>query len=200
MQELYSNYAGGNPELDPQQTITYEVGVDHRFSSRVSGGIAFFYNDVSDLIFRRDYNDETIYINVDDAVYQGFEVSLDMNPLDNLFTGLNYTYLSTLDEETDRELAERPRHRVNADVRYRFGFGLTASVQGSYTQRQFDQNRRKLPDFFLLGARLAQDIPITDRVDTTLFVEGSNLTDVNYDQDNGPEPGRMYRAGLAFRF
>lgn len=200
MKELYSNYGGGNPDLDPQQTIAYEIGADHTFNSRFSGSIAYFYNDVSDLIHQKTINSEKIYVNVDDAVFQGVEISLDMKLVESLYTGLNYTYLSTLDRETDQALPGRPRHKLNMDVRYLFPFGLTADVQGSYTQRQYDDDGRKLPDFFLLNARLAQKISLTGKVDTTLFVEGSNLTDKNYEQGSGPEPGRMYRAGLALRF
>ena len=205
MKELFSNYKGGNPDLDPQQTIAYEVGVEHWFSSRVSGSMAYFYNDVTDLIDERTFDEGTedeldVYVNIDEARYQGVEAALDMSLTDSLYAGMSYTYLSTKDKETGREMPYTPRHKVNLDLRYRFPFGLTASVQGSYTQRQFDEDRRKLPDFFLLGARLAQDISITDTVRTTLFVEGSNIMDKDYQEDSGPEPGRMYRAGLAVRF
>ncbi len=202
LKELYSGYAGGNPTLETQTAIAYEIGADHSFNSIFSGSIAYFYNDISDLIDRRDVGGEMMYINVDDAVYQGVEVSLDMYLTENFFAGANYTYLSTIDEETDSALPFRPRHKVNLDLRYQFPIGLTANVQGSYTQRQFDDDdpARKLPDFFLLNARLDQKISLVNKLDTTVFVEGSNLTDVNYDEGSGPEPGRMYSAGLALKF
>ena len=202
MKELYSGYAGGNPDLDTQTTIAYEIGVDQRFNSRVQGSITYFYNDITDLIDRREVDGEMIYINVDDAVYQGVEVALNMNLTDSLSAGANYTYLSAQDKETDSALPFRPRHKVNLDIRYQFPFGLTANVQGAYTQRQFDDDdpARKLPDFFLLNARLDQKISLVSKLDTTIFVEGSNLTDLNYDEGSGPEPGRMYNAGLALRF
>ncbi|MFY9398729.1 MAG: TonB-dependent receptor, partial [Desulfomonilia bacterium] len=205
MKELFSNYKGGNPDLDPQKTIAYEIGVEHWFTSRISGSIAYFYNDVTDLIREVTFNEGTddeldVYVNIDEARYQGVEATLDMVLTDSLYAGMSYTYLSTKDKETGSDLPFTPRHKVDLDLRYRFPFGLTASVQGSYTQRQFDEDHRKMPDFFLLGARLAQDISITDTVRTTLFVEGSNLTDKDYQEDSGPEPGRMYRAGLAVRF
>jgi len=205
MKELYSGYAGGNPELNEQTTIAYEIGADHSFNSKITGSVVYFYNDIKDLIDRRTVDGDKIYINVDDAVYQGVEVALDMNLTDCLSAGANYTYLSTKDKETDRELPFRPRHKLNLDLRYLFPFGLTANIQGSYTQRQFDEDddgnlSRKLPDFFLLGARLDQKISLVSNLDTTVFVEGSNLTDVNYDEGSGPTPGRMYRAGLALKF
>jgi len=202
MKELYSNYAGGNPDLDEQTTIAYEIGADHSFGDKITGSVVYFYNDIKDLIDRKTVNDEKIYINVDDAVSQGVEVVLDMNVTDSLYAGANYTYLSTKDKETDRGLPYRPRHKLNLDLRYAFPFGLTANVQGSYTQRQFDDEdpARKLPDFFLLNARMEQKISLTQKIGTTLFVEGSNLTDLNYDEGSGPEAGRMYKAGLALKF
>ena len=201
--ELYSDMAGGNPDLDPQKTIAYEIGATHRFSDDLKGSIAYFYNDVDDLIERISVAGNRFYVNIGEARIQGVELALDMNITDNFWAGANYTYLSTKDKDADHELSERPRHKINVDLRYEFPFGLEADVQACYTQRQFDdvdENYRKFPDFFLLNTRLAQKLPKKWGVGSELFVQAKNITDKDYDEGQGPKPGRTFLAGMTLRY
>ena len=205
--ELYSSHAGGNPDLDPQEAITYEMGISHDFSETIQGTIAYFYNDIDDLINRiRDpATGDRVFVNVNEATIQGIEAGLDMDFSNGLWVHANYTYMSTKDESNeDRELEGRPRHRVNLDVRYRFFFGLSASVQASYTQRQYwfdaNDNWEKLPDYFLLNAKLVQDTGNIWGVGSELFIQGTNLTDLDYYELSGPEPGLNFLAGFTLRY
>ena len=205
--ELYSDHAGGNPDLDPQEAIAYELGFSHDFSETIKGTVAYFFNDIDDLIERVQdpASGDKVYVNVSEAKIQGVEVALEMNFSKSLQAYVNYTYMSTEDESNDnRELEGRPRHRINLDVRYRFPFGLSASVQTSYTQRQYwensDYNWKKLPDYFLLNARLAQDMSKAFGIDSELFVQGTNLTDLDYYEISGPEPGLNFLAGFTVRY
>jgi iron complex outermembrane receptor protein/outer membrane receptor for ferrienterochelin and colicins len=207
LKELYSEHAGGNPDLDPQEAIAYELGFSHNFSEIFKGSVAYFYNDIDDLIEQVEdpVSGEDIYVNVSEATIQGVEMALDMNFSKTLQAHANHTYMSTKDESNDdRELRGRPRHRINLDVRYRFPFGLSASVQASYTQRQYwedgDYNWKKLPDYFLLNARLAQDMSKICGIDSELFIQGTNLTDLDYYELNGPEPGLNFLAGFTVRY
>jgi outer membrane receptor protein involved in Fe transport len=204
--ELYSDHAGGNPDLDPQEAICYELGISHDFSETITGSVAYFYNDVDDLIERiRDpVSGDRVFVNVNEAKIQGVEADFDMSFSNGFWAHANYTYMSTEDSSNeDRELELRPRHRVNLDLRYDFPFGLSASAQGSYTQRQywFDSayNWIKVPDCFLLNARLAQDLGNFWGIDSELFIQGTNLTDKDYYEGNGPEPGRNFLVGLTLR-
>jgi outer membrane receptor protein involved in Fe transport len=204
--ELYSEHAGGNPDLDQQEAICYELGFSHDFSEIFKARFAYFYNDIDDLIEEVEdpVSGEDIFTNVSEATIQGVEVALDMYFSKNLQAHANYTYMSTEDESNDdRELEGRPRHRINLDIRYRFPFGLSASVQASYTQRQYWDDGgdwKKLPDYFLLNARLAQDMSKICGIDSELFIQGTNLTDLDYYELNGPEPGLNFLAGFTVRY
>lgn len=90
----------GQPSLDAQRTISYEVGLSHQFSERIAVNVTSYYRDISGLIGTRyyfpfvdgRYTGYTLYVNEDYANVKGFEVSLDIRP-DNYFSGgLNYTY------------------------------------------------------------------------------------------------------------
>ena len=129
LKELYSKHAGGNPNLDPQKTISYETGASHNFNESITCSLAYFYNDIDDMIERVERDSEKVYVNIGEARIQGIETTLDMRILDNLQAGINYTYLSTMDKENNHELEGRPRHRLNTDLRYRFPFGLSAYLQ-----------------------------------------------------------------------
>lgn len=210
LQELYSEYTGGNPDLDPQKTICYEVGAKHHFTSSIKGSISCFYNDIEDMIERERRANKSVYVNIGEACTQGVETTLDMNITDRFQVGVNYTYLSTEDKENDeRELEGRPRHRGNLDLRYQFPFGLSANLQASYTQRQFEyiydkktdiETTRKCPDFFLLNARISQKFGRLWGVGPELFLDVRNITDKNYDEGYGPMPGRNFLAGLTLRY
>ncbi len=200
LKELYSKMAGGNPDLDPQETIAYEIGVTHAFSDTISGSAAFFYNDIEDLIQRLRVGRDKFYVNVGQTKIEGFEAELSADVTDSFWVGVNYTYLHTEDKDNDRELEGRPRHRANLDMRYRFPFGLTSTVQLSYTMRQFyedyDYNWQQGPDFFLVNARLEQNLGEYWGVEGKAFVEVENLTDRDYTEGGYVEPGRNFLAGL----
>ena len=203
LKELYSEYAGGNPDLDPQKTICYEVGAEHHFTSSLKGSISYFYNDIDDMINQEKFAGEKVYVNIGEARMQGVETALDMNITDRFRVGANYTYLSTRDKNNDRELEGRPRHRLNLDFRYEFPFGLSAALQTSYTQRQFeyeDDETRKTPDFFLMNARISQNLGRLWGIGSEFFVEVSNVADIDYDEGHGPMPGKNFLAGLTLRY
>ena len=204
LKELYSTLSGGNPDLEPERTIAYEVGASHMFSKKISGDLAFFYHDINDLINTIKIERQKVYINIDEAVIYGVEADLTMTLSPELDAAINYTYLSTVDKSNnDRDLEGRPRHRVNFSLAYRFPFGLTADMQASYTNRQYWENDaykwEKLPDYFLLNAKLTQKLKKIGNMDSELFLQGSNLLDKDYYETNGPEPGLNVLAGITLR-
>lgn len=213
LKELFSDMVGGNPDLEPQQTTAYEIGLAHQFSPSIDGSVAYFYNDIKDLIYRDNIfqGQEKIsyYRNIGSSRIQGLETTLNADITTRLTAGFNYTYMITKDKETDRELEGRPRHRANLDLRYDFSCGLLVSAQGSYTQRQFytyKKNKRddgtwtKMPDYFLLNMRLEQQLPAVAGVDCKLFLQLDNLTDKNYINYDYLQPGRSFLVGMNAKF
>lgn len=206
LQELYSSMAGGNPTLRPQKTIAYEIGVTQMITERVTASLTFFYNDIEDLIDRiKDpVTKDKIYVNIGEARTQGIEFSVGADITDAFWAGLNYTYMSTKDKEAGRELEARPRHRANLDLRYRFPFGLTTTMQASYTQRQYyednDYNWVKGPDYFLLNARVEQVLGSKWGVEGRVYAEVQNITDKFYYESEHLTPGRTWLAGLSFKY
>ena len=203
LKELYSENAGGNPNLDPQKTISCEIGGSHIFNESIRCSMAYFYNDIDDMIESVERDNERVYVNIGETRIEGIEVAVNMRITNSLQAGINYTYLSTIDKESNREMEERPRHRLNTDIRYRFPFGLTAYLQTSYTQRQFEYDRdgekRKYPDFFLVNLGIDQNLGSFMGINSKLFARVKNITDKDYDEGH-PMPGMNFLAGLTMRY
>lgn len=90
----------GQPDLDAQRTVAYEIGISHQFTDRIAAHVVAYYKDVTGLIgtryyfpyFEGRYVGYTLYVNEDYANIKGFEVTIDIRP-DRYFSGgLTYTY------------------------------------------------------------------------------------------------------------
>jgi len=211
LKELYSRMSGGNPDLKPQQTTAYEIGVDQVVNGSLSTSLTYFYNSVTDLIDKTGSKSlNTVhYENIGEARIQGVEASLNADLSERLHANLNYTYMNTLDKEQDRQLESRPRHRANLDLRYLFQGGQLLSTQLSYSQRQFYEfqaTRRadpvwtKAPDYFLVNMRFEHPLPEFAGVDSKLYLQVDNLTDKDYINDSNLMPGRTFLLGMNARF
>jgi outer membrane cobalamin receptor len=90
----------GQPSLDAERTISYEVGISHQFSDRVALSLVAHYRDITGLIGTRyyfpytegRYIGYTLYVNEAYANSKGFELNLDIRPDKYFSGGLSYTY------------------------------------------------------------------------------------------------------------
>jgi len=93
----------GDPDMEAEKTIAYEVGLTHQFTPRFLGRFNAFYKDVTNLVgtryfaaFAEDaperYASFTLIINEDYAYSKGFEINLEYTPIDMVSAYLNYTY------------------------------------------------------------------------------------------------------------
>ena len=90
----------GQPNLDAQRTISYEVGIAHQFTDQIALNITTHYRDITGLIGTRylfpyvdgRYTGYTLYVNEDYANSKGLEISLDIRRDRHFSGGLTYTY------------------------------------------------------------------------------------------------------------
>jgi len=87
----------GNPDLKPEQTISYEIGLQQNLGEYLIG-VNAFYKDISNLIDQIEagtapFEDYWLYDNRDWANARGFEISI-RKFFSNYFAGnINYTYM-----------------------------------------------------------------------------------------------------------
>jgi len=92
----------GQPSLDAERTIAYEIGINHQFTDNIKMSLTAYYKDVTGLIgtryfeFRDAYTNQytayTLYVNEDYANIKGFELDVDVRPTSHISGGLTYTY------------------------------------------------------------------------------------------------------------
>lgn len=90
----------GQPNLDAQRTIAYEVGVSHQLTDKIAISLTAYYKDVTGLLGTRyyfpytegRYTGYTVYINEDYANMKGFEINIDARADKYFSGGLSYTY------------------------------------------------------------------------------------------------------------
>jgi len=97
--ERYSTRFGTttpNPNLDPERSTNYEIGVSDRLFGSVQVSSAVFYSDVEDAIlssFTGANGNASITSYNADGEYYGFEISADADVTTTLRVGGNYTYI-----------------------------------------------------------------------------------------------------------
>jgi outer membrane cobalamin receptor len=209
-----SFFAQGNPDLEPERSRTFDVGVEQRLAGgRVRAEAALFHHDYRDQIAYAVLDFTTFrgsFVNLGRARARGAEVSLDASPTRHLQIAAHYTYLdgeilvatSAFDPvyAAGRELLRRPRHQASFTLRggtERFGGGATLVLVG----------RRADSDFLGLGleenagyARLDARLRVRLARGLEGYLVGENLLDRSYQEALGyPAPGRSIRLGLRFR-
>jgi hypothetical protein len=121
----------GNPELAPEKTLSYELGLQGEISDRLSTTVNMFYKDVTDLIGTRQvrllplHHGYFQYVNIEYANIKGIETILEFKQ--GVFTGkLSYTLswakgTSSYASEFGDTIVERPAadYYLDFDQRHR---------------------------------------------------------------------------------
>lgn len=91
--EYWVNSAGfsgsfGNPNLKPEKTTSYEIGVKQQLGDRMSLDLTAYYKETEDLIGIKKYpqlpNQIQVYENQDYGTLRGFDLSLDLRRTNRL--------------------------------------------------------------------------------------------------------------------
>jgi vitamin B12 transporter len=200
----------GNPALHPEESESWEAGVEQAlWRNRLRLAATWFRTDFSDLIQSTFVGVSPqapfgfLPFNVGSARTQGFEASVELEPVDWLLLHANYTYTDAIDLATDRELPGRPRHLWNTGVRVTPLAALSLFLQAHVASSQVvSQSQPRLSGFHRLDAggayRLLARKGWLDQLELTLRIE--NVTDNRYDEIQGfPAPGVSALVGLRAR-
>lgn len=89
----------GNPELEPERTISYELGYSHNLFEQLLLNVAAYYKDITnqtDWIYYQNINSSVQYYKAANNNYEdirGFEITLDKKRGTWLTGFVNYTYM-----------------------------------------------------------------------------------------------------------
>jgi outer membrane cobalamin receptor len=206
-----SFFAKGNPDLDPEQSRTFDLGLEQRlFGSRLRAIVTAFHQDYRDQIAYTvvDFNTfEGTYVNLGRTRAQGIEVELDARPRPWLALLGQYTYTDTeiLKSANDFDpvyavgepLLRRPRNQASLTAQLlfpRWSAGATVLHVGRRADSDFvGLGLTENPSYTRLDARV--HVRIAGPLEAWLV--GENLTDTDYQEVLGyPALGRSVRGGL----
>lgn len=201
LRELYRDRYG-NPDLEPQTSENYELGVAYRHANGWTSDFSVFHSDIDGLIERADRR--ATYTNFEPVTIDGLETATGGWWNDTFFTQLAYTWV---DAEEDipgggsRQLRSRPEHTAMAEFRYRLPANVTFYFNGIYVTGLHDldpdDTYTDLSSYFLANIKAAW--AFSQQYEAYLAL--SNLGDTDYLQRLGdPREGRAVMLGLNFEY
>lgn len=200
--DLYYQDSGniGNPDLQTESAITFELGVSHK-SQRAIFQLSYFRRDATDLIdwFKLDPDDRWMPDNFGSALYNGLDLSttLDLSKSNaSAFVQtlkINYLYLDASLGDSDVSLSRNALENLNHQLIINPTFRISDHLSGNLLFKYND--RASLEDYSLLDANLQYSIK-----EWSFYVKASNLFDTEYRETNlVPMPGRWMLVGLRYR-
>ncbi len=148
LNDLYANW-GGNPDLKPEESISYEIGIDQKLPFNILVGASTFYTEIDNLITSKCISNCPSWsssdwknINIDQASILGAELYAKWK-LEDYFISTNYQYAKSKDEQTNDDLLRRPRHSLTVSAGIQNDvYGLSTSIIAKSKAKDFadDEN------------------------------------------------------------
>lgn len=213
LRQLYSG-SSGNPDLDSEKTINFNLGIQHSFAGLVHLRVDGFFHDISDWISRdyyaEDFVGDAVYVNVADVEMRGVEVGIQYTPVPDLRLSLEYTYndaKNKSDRAATSKVAGVPENQYVAGVSALVPIvDVQLDLRGIYVDKIYedlpttdrpDTEVTRTSDYFIVNARLARDL----LNNFSAYIECENLFDKDYESEIGyPGRGRNLLFGLKARF
>ena len=197
--------AFGDPTLQPENSISYELGIEKRYGDLGYAKATVFHTDVDDLI---DFDPAAVACGSGFGCYnqvpgkttsKGIELSGEFALSDHISLFGAYTYT---DAKTDGvRLTRTPRHDavvgVSGDVSDRLSGYLDVRRVVDVVPSAFAPAGHKVGNYTLVGAGIAYDMTENSEV----FLRVENLFDEDYETAGGfNQPGRAFYVGFRADF
>lgn len=175
----------GNPDLTPETSTSWDLGVEQQFlQRRVRVGATWFNNRIRDFIASEFDTSAAVSrpINLDgESRIHGIELSASATLIEDLSLNASYTWTDGHDPDGDT-LVRRPSHVASASLNYRFAAqraNLNLALQYNGKQDDFvfkapffERDRVTLDAYTLVNLavsyRLSANIELTGRIDNLL--------------------------------
>lgn len=182
LDQLYDNYPSysfyANSNLKPEKSLGYDFGFDQQLlSDKLQFGSTYFHNNIKNLIVTvYDASWNGTYENVSSAVTKGFENYISYQPLERLIVKANYTYTLTENLSSNRQLVERPKHKVGFSSIWQATDDLRLTISETGTSNWYAYNYAKGSGWWITN--LTADYKINENL--SVFGRVNNLFDRKY--------------------
>jgi len=197
LNELYTKW-GGNTDLTPEKSTSYELGLDYKLTDNLSTQVSAYHTKIKDLIGYGDSQNENIAV----AKIKGGEASIKWAQ-DDLFVSTAYAYAKTENKENGKELAYRPKQSLTLTTGLENDkYGISASLIARSKSYTNNSNSEQISGYATVD--LNAYLNLTPQV--KLFTNIQNIGDVEYrteqygNKDWYINGGRLASAGVTFKY
>ncbi len=195
-----NGFGGGNPNLKPETSFSYEYGLDqYLVGNKFIASATYFQNRFKNLIgttMDAMWN-VSQYMNISKAYTYGIESELKFKPYDNISGGLSYTWMKTMDMSTDSELLRRPKNKLKLQVHWVIFPRFETDLIVRYTGPRMDSGQNKLKQYTLTDVTFNYELNRT----FTIFARIENLFNIHYQEVRLiGEPGINAYGGIRAKF
>ncbi len=190
----------GNPDLDPETSISADLGIEQVFAAgRGNVSATLFWLEIDDLI---EFDNNTFtYIQTDGtAESRGLELAASWMLSDALALSGAYTYTdATLPDGEQRNRVPRNDLAISLDGNWaeRVSYGLTARFVGGYVDDTGVVSEGFAEDYVVVNARAGY--ALTEEAE--LYIRAENLFDEQYQTARGyGTSDQAFYFGVAGRF
>lgn len=191
-QLYFPAWGGGNPDLIPETTKSYEVGLKYN-RSNCSRQISIFKRDGNDFIAVKD----GVFTNFNSVTIEGLDFSSNRIINRNWEFGFNYTYLDAVNDEDGERLGDIPYHQFDLSLKYKLN-NIRVNLINSFLGSRIDgASGNELSSHFVSDLKISNNLT----ENTELAVEINNLFDRDYEVVDGyPMPGRNFMVNVSTKF
>jgi iron complex outermembrane receptor protein len=202
LKDRYSQRLGTyieNPELQPEESLNYEIGYQGLTGETIRTEAAVFYSDIDDKIqsVANVSGNLSQMQNIGKVRISGLELAMHDKLSARLAVGFSYTLLDRDNRSTTTRLTDVPRQKLTVDAQFQPAndFDLIALLESNSSRWVSDT--KKLSGFATTSLKAVW------RATPQLSAEAgaSNVFDKDYALADGfPSAGRMWFAGANYQF
>jgi outer membrane receptor for ferrienterochelin and colicins len=194
-----------NPGLDPEESESYEIGIEGEYK-RFQAGLTAFRTEMEDLIQPILYKSSGKgkkkqsyyrYENISEATLQGLELEYTFLLPKGFSLSGNWTYMDTKNEQTRRDVEGVPEHKGLLKLGYTHQeMGLRANIRMHYIGERYYADGSE-HDYTVFNAYCSKKI----HKNFELFAGIDNIFNSKEESDNVvfPQPTTMY-AGVTWNY
>ena len=184
---------GGNPDLEPEENRTLEVGLEFKVNAKLRLSTVYFDRNEKNTI---GYDANFTSINLSDEINaNGVETELTWLPFKNARLDANYTFTERKGENAIRI----PKHKANFALGYQLGRDTNISLSYAYTGKRLDTDFMTFSDVALDSFSLVNFYIDHELIPYKLnvFLNAENLLNEEFTEVIGyTTRGRNIRIGL----
>ena len=193
----------GNPNLKPEKSMAYEIGVDQKINNQLTAYFSTYHTRIKNLIVTNYLGqNKSSFANIEKSEVNGGEIGFKWKEQD-IFLTTEYAYADSKNKKTNNNIAYRPKQTFTLSTGLEnASYGVSASVIARSDIYADHANKVKVPGYATVDLNMYWNINTNIKV----FSNIQNIGDVEYKiADNFSDGwyingGRLASAGVTFRY